>query len=291
MKKLINKIMGFTQQVSKNHAGAYAAQSAYFFMLSMIPIILLLLTIVQYTPVTKGDVMIAVVDIFPEASMKKFMISIVNQVYNQSRTVIPVTALVALWSAGKGVLAMSTGLNCVYGSKETRNYIFLRIRASVYTVIFIISIVLGLVLSVFGNSISIFVNERLPFLKETIDFILQMRTAISFIVLLGFSLLIYRFLPNRKDKIRNQLPGAVFTSIGWLLISFVFSMYLTIFRGFSVLYGSMTAIIMVMLWLYFCMYAMLLGGMINSRWQEEKEEDFNEINEIKRELENKIGRK
>ena len=84
------------------------------------------------------------------------------------------------------------GLNCVYGSKETRHYIFLRIRASVYTVIFIISIVLGLVLSVFGNSISLFVNKRLPFLKETIDFILQMRTVISFVVLLEFSLMVYR---------------------------------------------------------------------------------------------------
>lgn len=272
MKKSINKILEFTDQLAGNHAGAYAAQSAYFFMLSMIPIILLLLTIVQYTPVTKGDVMIAVVDVFPEEQMKEFMIGIVNQVYNQSRTVIPITALVALWSAGKGVLAMSTGLNCVYGSKETRNYIFIRIRASVYTVIFIVSIVLGLVLSVFGNSISLFVNKRLPFLKETIDFILQMRTMISFVVLLIFSLLIYRFLPNRKDKIRNQLPGAVFTSVGWLFISFIFSMYLTIFRGFTVLYGSMTAIIMVMLWLYFCMYVMLIGGLINNLWQEEREE-------------------
>lgn len=272
MKKVINKILEFTDQLASNHAGAYAAQSAYFFMLSMIPIILLLLTIVQYTPVTKGDVMIAVVDVFPEEQMKEFMIGIVNQVYNQSRTVIPITALVALWSAGKGVLAMSTGLNCVYGSKETRNYIFIRIRASVYTVIFIVSIVLGLVLSVFGNSISLFVNKRLPFLKETIDFILQMRTMISFVVLLIFSLLIYRFLPNRKDKISNQLPGAVFTSVGWLFISFIFSMYLTIFRGFTVLYGSMTAIIMVMLWLYFCMYVMLIGGLINNLWQEKQEE-------------------
>lgn len=276
MKKSINKILEFTDQLAGNHAGAYAAQSAYFFMLSMIPIILLLLTIVQYTPVTKGDVMIAVVDVFPEEQMKEFMIGIVNQVYNQSRTVIPITALVALWSAGKGVLAMSTGLNCVYGSKETRNYIFIRIRASVYTVIFIVSIVLGLVLSVFGNSISLFVNKRLPFLKETIDFILQMRTMISFIVLLIFSLLIYRFLPNRKDKIRNQLPGAVFTSVGWLFISFIFSMYLTIFRGFTVLYGSMTAIIMVMLWLYFCMYVMLIGGLINNLWQEEREEKISD---------------
>lgn len=271
MRKIIDKIMNFADQVTKNHTGAYAAQSAYFFILSLIPIILLLLTIVQYTPVTKADVMTAAVMVFPEENMQSFIVGIVNQVYNQSQTVIPVTALVALWSAGKGVLAMNTGLNCVYESRETRNYIILRVRASLYTVVFIVAIVVALVLSVFGNSISIFVSDRFPVLEETINSILQMRAVISFFMMMGFSLLIYRFLPNRKDKIKHQLPGAVFTSIGWLVISFIFSMYLTIFKGFSGLYGSMTAIILVMLWLYFCMYVMLMGGLINRIWQKKND--------------------
>ncbi|XCP84507.1 YihY/virulence factor BrkB family protein [Roseburia hominis] len=271
MKKIVNKIMNFAGLVSKNRTGAYAAQSAYFFMLSLIPIILLLLAIVQYTPVTKADVMTAAVLVFPEESMQSFIVGIVNQVYNQSQTVIPITALVALWSAGKGVLAMNTGLNCVYEIRETRNYFILRIRASIYTFVFIVAIVVALVLSVFGNSISIFVSSKFPIFEETMAYILQMRTVISFFMMLGFSLLIYRFLPNRKDKIKYQLPGAVFTSIGWLLISFIFSMYLTIFKGFSGLYGSMTAIILVMLWLYFCMYVMLLGGIINRVWQEKND--------------------
>ena len=102
MMKTINKIREITGQVSQKHVGAYAAQSAYFFVLSMIPIILLLLAIIQYTPVTKADVMTAVVNLFPETNMQDFMVGIVNEVYNQSKTVIPITAIVALWSAGKG---------------------------------------------------------------------------------------------------------------------------------------------------------------------------------------------
>ena len=89
--------------------------------------------------------------------MQDFMVGIVNEVYNQSKTVIPITAIVALWSAGKGVLAVSTGLNCAYELRETRNYVFLRIRASIYTILFIAAIVMALVLSVFGNNISIFI--------------------------------------------------------------------------------------------------------------------------------------
>ena len=75
--------------------------------------------------------------------MQDFMVGIVNEVYNQSKTVIPITAIVALWSAGKGVLAVSTGLNCAYELRETRNYVFLRIRASIYTILFIAAIVMA----------------------------------------------------------------------------------------------------------------------------------------------------
>ena len=245
-------------------------QSAYFFVLSMIPIILLLLAIIQYTPVTKADVMTAVVNLFPETNMQDFMVGIVNEVYNQSKTVIPITAIVALWSAGKGVLAVSTGLNCAYELRETRNYVFLRIRASIYTILFIAAIVMALVLSVFGNNISIFIYHKIPFLAETTDMIMRLRTVISFVAMTGISLLVYHFLPNRKLPFRDLILGSIFCSLGWLVISFVFSMYLTIFKGFSGLYGSMTAIILVMLWLYFCMYVMLLGGLINCIWVDAK---------------------
>ena len=264
VKKYLERISQFTEYVGKSHIGAYAAQSAYFLMLSLIPIILLLLGIIQYTPVTKADVMTALVLVFPEESMQSFIVGIVNQVYNQSMTIIPVTAITALWSAGKGVLAINRGLNCVYNTKETRNYIILRIRASFYTFVFILAIVMGLVISVFGNNISLFLCKYFPILEETIMLILDSRTVITFCVWFILSLLVYRFLPNKKGSMWKHVPGAVFTSAVCLIISFGFSTYLTFFHGFEGLYGSMTAIILVMLWLYFSMYAMLLGGLLNS---------------------------
>ena len=237
MRVLVKKVNEFLEKVGRDHVGAYAAQSAFFLVLSLIPIILLLLTLVRYTPVTKADVMTAVYEVFPK-TIRATMISIVNEVYNQSRAVIPLTALMTMWSAGRGVLAITNGLNCIHEEIETRNYIFLRIRAAFYTVLFIIAIVLSLVLLGFGNSISMF-------------------------VLIVFSTCIYRFLPNHKGKIKYQFPGAVFTAFGWTLASFIFSVYMDIFKGFSNMYGSLTTIVLIMLWLYFCMYVMLLGGEIN----------------------------
>ena len=92
MMKTINKIREITGQVSQKHVGAYAAQSAYFFVLSMIPIILLLLAIIQYTPVTKADVMTAVVNLFPETNMQDFMVGIVNEAVSYTHLTLPTIA-------------------------------------------------------------------------------------------------------------------------------------------------------------------------------------------------------
>lgn len=262
IKDIYQKIMNITADIAADHVGAYAAQSAYFFMLCLIPIILLLITMVQYTPVTKADVMTAVIQVFP-ASVENLITSIVNQVYNQSMGIIPVTIIVAMWSAGKGVLAMASGLNCIYSCRETRNYIVLRIRSTVYTLLFIVVIILLLVLSVFGNTLNLFIARHIPFLKRIADWLIETRAVITPTVLVIFSLMLYKFLPNRRGRFRDQLPGAMFAAVGWMVISWVFSIYLDVFKGFSSMYGSLTTIVLIMLWMYFCMYCILLGGEMN----------------------------
>ncbi len=274
MKEKFNRIKGYAFRVmdvvSSHHTGAYAAQAAYFFVLSMIPIILLLLTMVQFTSLTKDYIMNAVLQAFP-TTVEGLIESIVDQVYSQSGTIIPITVIVALWSAGRGVLSITNGLNCVYESRETRNYVYLRIRASLYTVIFLVAIILSLVLSVFGNRIAIMLNQHFPVLVRLIDTVIRSRTLITLGILTLFWDTVYKYLPNRKNigktTMKKQLPGAIFTACAWQVISFVFSIYLDIFTGFTTMYGSLTMIILIMLWLYMCMYVILLGGEVNALLQ------------------------
>lgn len=267
IKKFGEKIWNIGLVFQSHHIGAYAAQAAFFFVLSMLPICWLLMTLVRVTPITMQEIMEAILPLFPD-SVKDFVNSIIWQVFTQSFTLIPVTVLVALWSAGRGVLAVSSGLNVIYESVETRNYIYLRIRSSFYTVLFLFAILFSLLLSVFGNRISLLIYEYVPFLSPVITFIIQTRTVVTLGVLTIFWIFVYRYLPNRKNKknltFRRQLPGAIFTACGWLLISFVFSIYLDIFTGFSNMYGSLTTIVLIMLWLYMCMYAVLIGGEVNA---------------------------
>lgn len=267
MKAFLGKIFKFIDRLGEDHVGAYAAQSAFFLVLSFIPIILLLLTLVQYTPVTKADVMSAAYEVFP-VTIRTTIVSIINEVYNQSRAIIPVTALVAIWSAGRGTMAITNGLNCIHKQRETRNYLFVRIRAAFHTVLLIVAIVLSLLILGFGNSISLLVNEYIPVIQYITDFIIEIRTIAILCVLMVFSVCVYRFLPNKRGKIRSQIPGAIFTAFGWTLASFFISIYMDIFKGFSNMYGSLTTIVLIMLWFYFCMYILLIGGEINVLIQE-----------------------
>ena len=75
--------------------------------------------------------------------------------------------------------------------------------------------------------------------------------------------MLFRSLPNHIVQLKVQLMGAAFSAVGWMIVSWIFSVYLDIFKGFSSMYGSLTTIVLIMLWLYFCMYILLLGGEVN----------------------------
>ena len=273
LKKLFREIINLIQKIPEHHVAAYAAQSAFFFILSLIPIILLLMTLVQYTPVTKADVMTAVLQIFP-STINTMLTSIVNQVYNQSMGIIPITVIVALWSAGKGVLALATALNTMFGCPETRNYIYIRLRATVYTVLFIMMLIVMLVLAVFGNTLNDFLIDHLPFIHKFAGLLMWLKNFVAPALLTMLFVYVYKYLPNSDEIVLNeQIPGSLFAAAGWMACSWLFSMYLDLFQGFSSMYGSLTTIILIMLWMYFSMYCILLGAELNVMIQNMKQEE------------------
>lgn len=268
IKKIWNYIMRFVTKMMDDHVGAYAAQSAYFIILSFIPFLLLLLTMVRYLPISEQTVTAAIVNAVPE-SVKTLIRGIILEVYAKSSAVVPISAIAALWSAGKGFQSLSNGLNVINNVKETRNYFYMRFRSIVYTLIFIIAIIITLILLVFGRSIQRALIEQWPLVAEITDFILRFSTVITMFVLALAFLLFYTFLPNRHLKLKNGLPGAMLTAVAWAAFSFGFSVYFDHFPGFANMYGSLTAIMLVMLWLYFCMYLFLIGAEINVHLEEE----------------------
>lgn len=254
-------------RVKGDHVSAYAAQAAYFLIMSFIPFILFLTTLIRYTPLTYRIMREGIISIVP-LGLQEFVLNIVAEIYTRSTAIVPVTAVLALWSAGKGLQAITNGLNSIYHVKETRNWLINRIYSVIYTFLFIVALIVSLILMVLGRGIQRLLMKYIPFLGILVARILEARTLLVFGVLFFVFLVLYKYLPNRKATIKSQVPGAFFTAIAWSLFSYFFSIYFAYASNFSNMYGSLAAVIMVMLWLYVCMNLVLYGAVTNVYFEE-----------------------
>ncbi len=266
MWRMIARTKNFIDKCKKDHVSAFAAQSAFFIVLSLIPFIMLFISLVQYTPVTEGMVLATINRIMP-TYISPFLIGITHEMYNNSVGIVSAAAVVAVWSAAKGIQYLTNGLNKVYDIAETRNWILLRFRAILYTLLLVTAIVASMVLMVFGNSLQHLIVQYLPIVSDITQGILKLRSLILMAVLMLFFCMLFKMLPNRKAAFRSQLPGSILGAVGWSLLSFGISVYVDYFHGFS-MYGSLTTIILVMLWLYFGIYILLVCAEINNIYEE-----------------------
>lgn len=260
---LIQKFKNISANISFRDISTFSAQCSYYTILSFIPFIILLLTLIQYTGLEQETLFMVISKLVP-SNMNELVLGVVKEVYSKSLGTISVSIIITMWSAGKALLALTRGLHSIYNvnDKKSNSVIYLRIKSIIETIIFIIFIVLGLVLLVFGNFIISIVQNYFGILKNA-NFLLA-ELVFIFVTFIIF-LFLYKFLPKHKVTFRSQIPGAVFGALGLNLVSFVFSRYLDIFRGFSITYGSLTTLILIMMWVYACFYTVFLGAELNQK--------------------------
>lgn len=259
--KIIGNVKSFMDKCKRDKINAYSAQSAFFIILSIIPFLMVFSSMLQYTSITKGMLFQIIERVMPQY-VSPFLISLVDEVYSRSVGIISITAVVAIWSAAKGVQYMTDGLNSVNDLEETRNWFVLRFWAVIYTIVFLVAILITLLVLVFGNSIRHLAMNYFPFITNLVDILARFRGLWMLVFLIFFFDVIFTALPNRKLTLRSQLPGAAICAVAWYLFSFGLSVYVDYFNGFS-MYGSLTTIALIMLWLYFCMYIMMMSAEVN----------------------------
>lgn len=251
----------FNWQMTKKNIAAFAASTAFFLFLSMIPLLMALCAILPYTALTEDNLINAITQFTPDA-MDALVISVVSDVYARSAGTITIFAIVTIWSASKAMLALIRGLNAVNDFEERRNYFVLRSIACIYTVIILAAMILALFVMVFGNVIVNLLLRDIPPLHILVQFIMHFRFLISWAVLTFIFALIYAYVPNSKMRFKGQIPGAAFSAVMWSAASFVFSIYVDHFNGFGT-YGGLTTVVIMMIWFYLLMYILLIGAHIN----------------------------
>lgn len=271
-KTAIRKFKSFSRTFKTARVSTYASSAAFYIFLSIIPIIVLLFTIIPYTPLTQDGVLNVLLTILP-ASLNDFTTGIVAEVYDKNIAILSVSAVVLLWSASKGMQAITLGLNSINGVKETRNFVLLRLEACLYTVILLVLMIISLGLFVFGS----FIIDHLV-LWMHVDKIYQILVDWRFLVEWFFYAIpiafLYAWVPNKRTKPHTQWRGAAFTGVTWTLFSYAFSLYLDLFPAFSI-YGSLTTVVIAMFWLFVAMNLLFLGALINVFFRESDEKGKN----------------
>ncbi len=260
---LIGKTVHLARSISRLRIPLYAANASFFLILAVFPALLLLLGLLQYTPLEVERLGEMFRGILPAALLEKAEELILTTYDNTSGMTLSVSALTALWSASRGLYGIQTGLNAVYGVTEDRGYFRTRLLCVIYTFAFLVVLILTLGLHVFGTSlITLLKNLPIPlfdFLTEIINFRFFLLLALQTVIFTAM----FMALPNERNRFWDSLPGALLASSGWLIFSDMYSIYVEKFATLRNVYGSVYAVALSMLWLYCCMAIVFYGGALN----------------------------
>ena len=257
------KAIRLLRSVSGMRIPLYAASAGFFIVLSTFPALVLLLALLRQTGLQLEDLLDVLGGFFPEALAANAEDMIIDAYTGLSGTMVGMSAVTALWSASRGIYGLLTGLNAIYGIRETRGYFHTRFISVAYTFAFLLVLLLTLVVHVFGNTLLEFLASRpgsfAAFLVRTVDLQAAALLTVESVI---FSLM-FMVLPNHQVSFGASWPGAVLAALGWLIFSDLYSVYVDHFAPLSSVYGSVYAVALSMLWLYCCISILFYGGALN----------------------------
>ncbi|RKM62536.1 YihY/virulence factor BrkB family protein [Butyrivibrio sp. CB08] len=247
--------------MQKKNIAAYAGSCAYFFMISIVPLLIFVSSLLPYTALTADDLSRALTEITPDFA-DDIALRLIRETYEQSVAVFSISALATIWSGALGMLSIIRGLNIIYDVEERRNYFRLRFIAALYTLAMIVIMMVMLLFMVFENLVKTIAISHFP----KIMFLISLSAYFKFIVVIlvatfAFAM-VYTYVPSAKMTFVYQLPGAIFSAVVWYIFSWLFSLYVDLTGYFSI-YGSIATLLVMMIWLYFCIYIFMIGAFIN----------------------------
>ena len=256
MKLTKKHLKWFWDHMGEDRLDSAAAHGAFFILISSLPFFALLLTLLQRINFANGTTII-------EAALNRLPQDVAVYVADllpspiTSTGILPVAIITALWTSSKGMQAIIKGLDHVYDDQEERGYIKLRLLSMVYIILLAVVLIVTVAVLVFGSTLYHYLLQHsTPFFAKIL---MQFKSLAGFVLLFIFFTLLYTFLPRRRVKFLHNTAGAAFTAAGWVLFSYFFSLFVENFSDFSI-YGGLATLVILMYWLFFCVYIILLGG-------------------------------
>lgn len=246
---------------------ATGAQLTFALILSIFPFIIVFLNVLSYTPLVRIEVLNEMIFYLPLETQKIIREFTLEIAKSSSQGLLSIAAILGFWSASSGLKAVIKAINRAYDYKEKRSYIMLKLMSLFFTLGLMIMLTLVFMTLVFGEILtnrisSIFGTSWALSLWE------YMRITIPLLYMVLIFALLYKFSPCKANKNRisfaDALPGAIFTTLGWMITSILFSYYVNNFGRYAITYGSLVGIILLLIWLYISSIIIVIGGEINA---------------------------
>ena len=261
LKAFFNSYMEISMLYRQTNARLFASSVAFFVFLAIFPTVLLVFSIIPFTPLTEAGVLHFLEKVLPEA-LDSLTVNIIRQLYGNSPTILSITTFILLWSSAKGIQGIKSGLNVINGSAELSNFILLRLRAVVYSLILAVGMVVMVSAVVFINYIYDLLGAYFGFHFGWLEAIFNFRFLVQWVFYAFILTFVYAWVPDKKTRPRKQWKGALFTGTTWTLFNWAFNFYLQRYSTFN-LYGSMATVIIMLIWVYTLAVLFMFGGIIN----------------------------
>ena len=263
--------------IDRDHIFVYAGQASLLIIIATLPFIMLLISLAQYILPMDKEVIAATGAVFLPESLTGYFQALLDELFSKSTLpIVSVTAVAALWSASRGLNAVKCGLRSLYRLRPRRGPIGDTLMSIVYTLLFLFLLLGTLAVLVFGNSLQSLLEAKWPAVGRVTEVLVRFRSLYAAAGLTFAFMVMYRVLPGGRLPFWRQFPGAAVAAVGWMAFSFVYSIYIDNFANYSYIYGSLTAVVLLMVWLYTCMAMLLMGAefnvfLLNNFWGKAKE--------------------
>ena len=264
LRDIYDAVDDFSRGLGRRRITTFSAACAYYLFVSLVPMIMLVVSLIRYTPLTEAVVLQAVSDYVPD-QLYTILETIVNSIYRGGGAALTVSIVLTIWSASKSMKALMRGMDSVYDAERHEDFFVFSLRACVYMVVFILLLLISLLVMVYGGEILQLLYNILPH-GGAVDWLFGLTRYLRYIVVLALLALVFSFtywrMPARSLPYRAQWTGAVFCAVSWSAFSFIFSAYVSVSNQFGA-YGVIGTVMVAMIWVYYCFYFLLLGGYIN----------------------------
>ena len=244
--------------------GSSAVVVAYYLLLSLFPILIIVGNILPMLKLNPETVLPYVRELMPVEIYNSLESAFVSLLTKSSTGVLSLSAIVTLWSASRSVNALQRAINKAYGVEPRNNFLLAKFVSFMMMILIIVAVVGVIVVLGIGQQILGWLQSVFGFSLDIVDTFSALKWPVVVVGLIIVMSLIYRFLPNAKIRFLSVLPGAIFTSVGWIVLSQGFSIYLNYFSPAIASYQIIGSFIILMIWLSVASTIIILGGIINA---------------------------